>query len=152
MTITAAHVTALRALLTGDDDAFDWFTDSEAEAWMSELGRLLTGVFAAATKYRFGSEPSRPDIIRFVARSRIRHGAEAEFTPSLAEGLMGLALGINPAPTGYNENENAAAQVVLLKDLAGEISYLAFESLLETARIEVNKLDLHPDAAETPED
>jgi hypothetical protein len=145
MNVTADHVTALRALVTGDDDAFERLTGSAGPAWMDALAHLLTGVFLAATRYRFGSEASQPDIIRFVAQSRVRHGAdEAGFSPSLAEGLMGAALGISPVLAGHSEDENAAAQIVLLKDLAGEISYLDFESLLETARTELNKLDLHP--------
>lgn len=152
MNVTADHVIALRALVTGDDDTFDRLIDSADPDWQDTFPYLLAEAFLAAAKYRFVSEASRPDIIRFVARSRIRHGGDqAGFSPSLAEAMMGAAVGINPYPANRSEAEeaeNAAAQVALLKDLAGELSYLDFESLLETVRTELNKLDLRPGDAE----
>lgn len=152
MNVTADHVAALRALVTSDDETFDRLVDSAGPAWLDAFAHLLTGMFLAATKYRFVSEASRPDIIRFVARSRIRHGGDqAGFSASLAEAMMGAAVGINPVPGNRSEAEeaeNAAAQVALLKDLAGELSFLDFESLLEAARAELNNLDLHPSDAQ----
>ncbi|MBO0801769.1 MAG: hypothetical protein J2P25_01660 [Nocardiopsaceae bacterium] len=146
MNIDDEHVTALRALVTGDDDAFDRILDNASPEWQDAFAYLLGSVFLAAVKYRFVNTESRPDIIRFVARSRIRHGGDqAGFSPSMAEALMGAAVGINPPPADRSEaeeDENAAAQVALLKDLAGELSYLDFESLLKAAREELSKLDL----------
>lgn len=153
MNVTADHVTALRALVTGDDDTFDRLVDSADPDWQATFPYLLAEVFLAAAKYRFVSEAAQPDIIRFVARSRIRNGGDkAGFGPGIAEALMGAAVGIGPVRVyrreAEEEAEKAVAQVALLKELAGELSFVDFETLLETARAELNKLDLHPSTAE----
>jgi hypothetical protein len=142
MNVTADHVAAVRALVTGDDDAFDRLTGGAEPEWLYAFSSLVTAVFFAGTQFRFVNAESRPDIIRFVARSRIRHGGDdAGFSPSLGEALMGAAVGINPVPSELDEAENSAAQVALLKDLAGELSFQDFELLLATARTELNKMD-----------
>jgi hypothetical protein len=124
MNVAADHVAAVRALVTGDDDAFDRLASDAEPEWLYAFSSLVTAVFFAGTQFRFVNAESRPDIIRFVARSRIRHGGdEAGFSPSLGEALMGAAVGINPVPSELDEAENSAAQVALLKDLAGELSF-----------------------------
>jgi hypothetical protein len=149
MNVAADHVAAVRALVTGDDDAFDRLASDAEPEWLYAFSSLVTAVFFAGTQFRFVNAESRPDIIRFVARSRIRHGGdEAGFSPSLGEALMGAAVGINPVPSELDEAENSAAQVALLKDLAGELSFQDFELLLATARSELNKMDPQAHAEE----
>lgn len=142
--VTADHVAALRALVTNDDDTFKRLTGSVSAEWLDWLTDLLTGVFLSAVRYRFADEASRPDVIRFVARSRIRRGGDqAGFSAGVAESLMGTSLGINPAPGGLDQTESVRAQFVLLQDLAGELSFLDFESLLAATRAELCKLGTH---------
>jgi hypothetical protein len=147
MNVTAEHVAAVRALVTEDDDAFDQLTDGAGPEWLYDFASLVAAVFFAGTQFRFVDAESRPDIIQFVARSRIRHGGDdAGFSPGLGEALMGAAVGINPVPSGLEEAENSAAQVALLKDLAGELSFHDFELLLATARSELNRMYPQADA------
>jgi hypothetical protein len=148
MTVTADHVAAVRALVTGDDGAFDQLVDDTDPSWADAFARLFSSVFLCAVKFRFtGAEP-QPDVIRFVARSRIRHGGDqAGYSPSVAESLMGSALGINPVPTGLDDAESGTAQLALLKDLAGELSFLDFEALLGAAQAELNKNNFEPPRA-----
>jgi hypothetical protein len=149
MKVTADHVAAVRALVAEDDDTFDQLTDNASPEWLDAFSRLVTATFFGGTKYRFGREASRENIIRFVARSRIRRGGDkAGFSPSLAEALMAAAVGIAPSPTGWDEIENATAQVALLTDLASEISFRDFELLLAGARSKVNKMVPQTDAEE----
>jgi hypothetical protein len=147
MNVTADHVAAVRALVTDDDSTFDRLIANAVPEWLDAFSRLVTAAFFGGTKYRFASEAPQGDIIRFVARSRIRHGGDdAGFSPSLGEALMGTAVGINPVPSELDEAENSAAQIALLKDLAGELSFQDFELLLATARTELNNMDPQADA------
>jgi hypothetical protein len=145
MMVTADHAAAVRALVTGDDDAFGQMIDDADPGWSDAFARLFASMFLCAVKFRFTGEGPQPDVIRFVAQSRIRHGGDqAGYSPSVAESLMGSALGINPVPTGLDDAESGTAQLALLKDLAGELSFLDFEALLGAAQGELNKNNLEP--------
>lgn len=147
MSVTDEHVAFVRALVTGDDDAMDRLADgidAEDEDWQLAFVALISVVFQGAVRYRFGGESARLDIVRFVARSRVRHGGdEAGFTPSTAEAMMGFPLGLNPEPADISEDESEAMTLALLKDLADDLTFLDFEKLLKLSREEVNRRLLH---------
>lgn len=142
MIVTDEHVAAVRALVTGDDEALGRLVDGadDGEDWELAFIALVSVVFQGAVRYRFGGEKDRLGIIRFVGRSRVRHGGDqAGFTPSAAEAMMGFPLGLNPEPTEVGGAESEAMLFALMKDLAGDLSFTDFESLLKAAREEVNR-------------
>jgi hypothetical protein len=57
-------------------------------------------------------------------------------------------VGINPVPSEIEDVENSAAQIALLKDLSGELSFQDFELILATARSELNRRYPQADAGE----
>lgn len=147
MNITAEHIAAVRALVTKDHDTVDALTGGAEEKWLNDLPWVVTAVLVASAQFRFVNAESRPDIIRFVGRSRIRHGGDkAGFRSSTGEALLGAAVGINKHPPGIEDEENSAAHLALLRDLAGEISFQDFERILATVRSELNRMYPDPGA------
>ncbi|WP_249412206.1 hypothetical protein [Micromonospora endophytica] len=127
--------TALRCLLEGrlggHDRRLRRFTDVQWRRYAD----VLAGALLVAARRRFVAGQERAPLIRFVASARERYDLTGvDVDPTLAEALIGAALGERPAPPPSTDAV-AAGTVLLL-------------ALLEDEGFTASELDLFLTAAE----
>lgn len=121
MNIGPDHVAALRAVITGDDDALERWTSTAGAEDDLALGVLVSMAFLSAAQSRFAANWTTADVIRFVAQIRMQYGFD-DLVPSLAEALLTNALGGGKKYEAPDGDANAYTQMVLLQALANGLS------------------------------
>ena len=130
MRVSNEHVTALRAALEGDEEAFERLTGGADEEHLAPLSVLLAMAFSSVARMRFPEGWTTTDVIRFVAWARVQdeHDRDA-FSPSLAEALLLAALRGMPLRGGFDDAATAYTQVALLRALTGDLDEKHMETL-----------------------
>lgn len=146
--VTEEYVAALRAFLTGEDDAF------------SQLGARLQArdgpgsgnVYAAlqamaltlAARRRFAPACSASEVIRFVAQVRTVMGDEVD--PLTAERVLRGVLGEPASAQALDEHAKALVVPALLLVLVGQdnLPDVDLEALLAQARVMANRMLAEP--------
>jgi hypothetical protein len=136
MTVTPAHVAALRALLTGEDETFERlavapdFRDGEG------FPILVVNAFYAAAQRRFrAGEWSASDVVRFVGNLRARTEGQLEnLSATAAEQMLIRALSGAPLAGEFDETTRAVAQMALLIALVSELNHQELDTFLAGAR------------------
>jgi hypothetical protein len=143
MNVTTEHVSALRAYIVGDRDAYERLVASQVQAGGPELPVLIAEAFVQAARTRFSPRWTDGDIIRFVAKVRARSQVNANsIDPSGAEQLVRAALGGGTAHSLPGETK--ALQLPLLAELVAdaELDGLAIDVLLVHAQHGAKRISL----------
>jgi hypothetical protein len=121
--VSSEHVTALRAVLDGDEETFKRQTSGADEEHLTPLSVLLAMAFSSVTRMRFPAGWSEADVIRFVAWMRVQYRNDFDaFSPSLAEALLLAALRGMPLHGEVDDAATAYTQVALLRALTGDLN------------------------------
>jgi hypothetical protein len=132
--VSSEHVTALRAVLDGDEETFQRLAAGADEEYLMPLSVLLAAAFSSVARMRFPAERSTADVVRFVAWMRIQYGNGFDaISPSLAETLLLSALQGMPLRGGSDDAATAYTQVALLRGLTGDLSEQHMDTLLDYA-------------------
>jgi hypothetical protein len=128
-----AHVAALRALPSGDDEALERLAPAAGSEDETIFGLLVSMTFLSAARARFAAGWTTAEVIRFVAQVRAQNGYD-DLVPSLAEALLINALGGEKAYRVPGDDVNAYTQMALLETLATGLSEPELDCLVEEAR------------------
>jgi hypothetical protein len=121
--VSSEHVTALRAVLDGDEETFERLTGGVGEEHLTPLSVLLAMAFSSVARMRFSAGWSEADVIRFVAWMRVQYGNDFHaISPSLAEALLLTALQGVPLRDEFDDAATAYTQAALLRALTGDLS------------------------------
>jgi hypothetical protein len=130
MAVTSEYVAALRALLTGDADAFDEMSarlqERDGPASGDAMAALQAAALTLAARRRFASNYMTGDVVRFVGQVRIElRAAGVDIDPRTAEQVLLGVLGSPGAVQGLDDHAKALAVPALLvaltnpKELSG---------------------------------
>jgi hypothetical protein len=144
MTVTPAHLAALRAALSADEETFDRLSTAPDFLDSGGFPILIAAAFVAATRRRFPPGSSAGDVVRFVGHlrasdERAREGLSATTAEQM---LLGVLRG---EPTGgqLDETTKGYAQISLLAELVRDLNEQELETLLAQAREQADEWLMH---------
>lgn len=113
-------VATLRALTTGDMEAFRRMYDAQDAGERKAFALVLTATFVNAVTARFGEHPSSEDIIDFVSDARTRLVGPDAMVPENAERVIRAALGEDDLIKDMDGRAYGGAQTAVVMALALE--------------------------------
>ena len=135
MTVTPAQVAALRAALSGDEDAFNRLSSDPDVADSEGLPVLTAAAFVAAVQRRFPPGWSGGDVVRFVGLLRARNeGAYADLSATAAEQMILSILRGEPMSGQFDDLMKGYAEFALLAELVRNLSEQELSTFLAGAR------------------
>jgi hypothetical protein len=135
MTITPVQVAALRAALTGDEEAFEHLSAGPGVADGREFPILMASAFVAAARERFPPGWSGGDVVRFVGHLRARsEGALEDLSATAAEQMLPSILRGEPMGGQFDDFMKGYAQFALLAELVRDLSEQELSTFLAEAR------------------
>jgi hypothetical protein len=135
MTVTPAQVAALRAALSGDEDAFDRLSSDPDVAGSEGFPILMAAAFVAAAQRRFPPGWSRGDVVRFVGRLRARGGGALEdLSATAAEQMLVSILRGELMDGQFDDFVKGYAQFALLAELVRDRSEQGLSTFLAESR------------------
>lgn len=148
MRVSSEHVTALRAVLDGDEETFASLTRDADEDSLTPLSVLLAMAFSSVARMRFPEEWSTADVIRFVAWMRLQYGNDSDaISPSQAEALLLSALQGVRLRRKFDDAATAYTQAALLRALTVDLSQQHMDVLFNHARQQADQwLQMAPDS------
>jgi hypothetical protein len=140
MTISSAQLTALRALLTGDELTFNRLLADSGLARTHEFAVLTAAALAVAARRRFPPGWSQGDVVRLVARLRTRDaGAHADINAAAAEQMLASVLGTQHVRDDFDVLASGYAQIALLSELVVDLNENQLEDLLAEAHTQADR-------------
>jgi hypothetical protein len=140
MTITDAQLAALKALLTGDEQAFDRLLTGSDLARTQEFAVLTATALVLAVRRSFPPGWSPDDVVQFVACLRARDaGAHADVNPAAAEQMLLAVLRDERVSDDFDVLVNGHAQVALLNELVAGLDNDQMEDFLAETRGEASQ-------------
>ena len=142
--VTAGHLAALKAFLTGDDTTFDRISAQlDASGSWQAYAVLQGAAFTRAARRRFPGGYQAGDVIRFVGKVRAdAHDETGRIDPGTAERLLRAALSDSASVAGLDQSAMALAMAALLKTLIAqdrisgpELDAFLAESRSQAARV-----------------
>ena len=140
--INDAHVAALRAFLTLEDDEAQPRTGQLVDDDVKGYGGLLYAAFITAAHRRFSPAWTAADVVRYVAAARAELlQDDITIDPRASEILLRRALG-DTVTTDSDEEINARAQIFLLSEMiaAEDLDTAELDAFLAQARALADRL------------
>jgi hypothetical protein len=128
-------ISALRALLIEDMDAFRRLHGTQNADERRAFAAVLTAAFNKAATDKFGTQTSASDVIEFVADARARLVGPEAISAEAAEGVIRAALGEDDLIDSMDASTFGAAQTAMLIALVHEGGFSGedIDALLATA-------------------
>jgi hypothetical protein len=135
MTVTPAQVAALRAALSGDEDAFNRLSSDLDVAGSEGFPIVMAAAFVAAAQRRFPPGWSRGDVVRFVGHLRARgEGALEDLSATAAEQMLVSILRGELMDGQFDDFVKGYAQFALLAELVRDLSEQELSTFLAESR------------------
>jgi hypothetical protein len=135
MTITGAQMATLRALLTGDDAAFQCLSMKPDVIHGDGFPILVATALVRAAHRRFRAGWSEGDVIRFIGKVRnAGEGAHAGLSAAAAEQVLLSALRGESVSSELNEDTRGYAQIAVLAELVSDLDTWELDQFLSETR------------------